>query len=50
MRCKNGTFYDNGYLYGYYCDLTGNKCDCSSFQEHCILFEEKDDEEEDDEE
>ena len=25
-RCENATWYDNGYLYGYYCDLTGNKC------------------------
>ena len=46
MSCKNERFWDNGYLHGYYCDITGNECDCSGYQEFCTAFEEDEEDEE----
>ena len=40
MCCKNEIFWDNGYLYGYYCNISGNECDYSGFQECCTMYEE----------
>ena len=49
MSCLYCNFWDNGYMYGYYCDFSGNKCDYDECQELCCAYEE-DEHECDDEE
>lgn len=34
--CKQNEYWDNGYLLGYYCSISGNRCDyplCPAYEE-----------------
>ncbi|MFA5154447.1 MAG: hypothetical protein WC554_18020 [Clostridia bacterium] len=37
--CLQREYFDNGYLFGYYCSITGNKCDFNGFEECCTAFD-----------
>ncbi|MBO8161359.1 MAG: hypothetical protein H0Z24_06945 [Thermosipho sp. (in: Bacteria)] len=38
--CIHLDWYDNGYLYGYYCSLTGNRCSYLDTEGlGCVAFE-----------
>ena len=36
--CIHSVFYDNGYLYGYYCEETGSRCDMQGIEFMCSAF------------